>query len=122
MVNKKFYGMLSVLCVLPLLGFAEISIANKITEYRCSKKVLHNHPAPHDEKTLTRAAYICKDATSSVPSKCYKNILRSFKTFPNEQTLDRIASVCTAKNLINGGQLAIKQTEKPPKVDTASLN
>ena len=122
MVSKKLCSITPSYFVLPLIGFAEISIANRINEHKCYKNVLRNHSAPHDQKALNRSVYICKGATSSVPSSCYEKILRGFKSFPNEQTLERLASVCTAKNLINGGQLAIKPTEKPPKVDAVSLN
>ena len=109
MIDKAFsnrvFAMLIIPGIIPFLGLAEISIANKINEHECYKNVLRNHSTPHDEKTLNRATYICKGATSSVPGDCYENILYSFTSLPNEETLDRVASLCTAKNLINARYL-----------------
>ena len=105
MINKVF-TVLVISCVLPLLGLAKISIADKINEHQCYKNILHSYSRAHSESTFNRATHICQGATSSAPSECYESILHDFTSLPSEKTLDRIASLCTAKNLINATYLA----------------
>lgn len=109
-INKLFSILIISSALLSALSLAQLFIANKINEKECYKNILQrNHLRSYREKTLTRADYICKKATSSVPGECYKNILHRFSHLPSEETLDNIAKLCTTKNSLNAIYLDVNK-------------
>ena len=113
MTNRAFsnrvFSILIIPSILPFFSLIGVYIVDKVNEQECYKNVLRSSLSPRSEKTLNRATYMCKGATSSAHAECYENILHSFPSLPSEETLDRVANLCAARNLINATYLPLKK-------------